>query len=152
MTTTAARPATTPSHAPARPALPVSAALKAGAVAGVAAAVVNVVVSAVARGPFGASEQFVPLTPGPIVMWTILGAIIGAVGWRLIVTKKTDSRALLNKLVPTVLVLSFIPDLALLATDAMPGQTTTGVLALMVMHVLTAVIAVTAYRKAMPAA
>ncbi len=34
----------------------------------------------------------------------------------------------------------------------MPGQSTAGVLALMVMHVLTAVIAVTAYRKAMPAA
>ncbi len=152
MTTTAARPATTPSSAPARPAFSASTALKAGAVAGVAAAVVNVVVSAVARGPLGASDQFAPLTPGPIVMWTILGAIIGAVGWRLIVTKKDDSRALLAKLVPTVLVLSFIPDLALLATDTMPGQTTTGVLALMVMHVLTAVIAVTAYRKAMPAA
>ncbi len=152
MTTTAARPATTPSHALARPALPASTALKTGAVAGVAAAVVNVVVSAVARGPFGASDDFAPLTPGPIVMWTILGAIIGAVGWRLIVTKKDDARALLVKLVPTVLVLSFLPDLALLATDAMPGQTTAGVLALMVMHVLTAAIVVTGYRRSMPAA
>ena len=126
-------------------------ALKTGAVAGVIAAVVNVAVSAIARGPFDASDDFAPLTPGPIVLWTILGAIVGALGWRLIVTKKANSRALLAKLVPTVLVLSFLPDLALLATDTMPGQTTAGVLALMVMHVLTAVIAVTAYRKAMPA-
>ncbi len=126
-------------------------ALKTGAVAGLIAAIVNLAVSAVARGPFDASDEFVPLTPSPIVLWTIVGAIIGAIGWRLIVMKKVNSRALLARLVPTVLVLSFLPDLALLATDTMPGQTTAGVLALMVMHVLTAVIAVTAYRKAMPA-
>ncbi len=64
---------------------------------------------------------------------------------------KANSRALLARLVPTVLVLSFLPDLALLATDTMPGQSTAGVLALMVMHVLTAAIVVTGYRKAMPA-
>jgi len=126
-------------------------ALKTGAAAGVIAAIANVAVSALVRGPFDASDEFVPLTPGPIVLWTTVGAIIGAIGWRLIVTKRTNSGALLARLVPTVLVLSFLPDLALLATDTMPGQTTAGVLALMVMHVLTAVIAVTAYGEAMPA-
>ncbi len=34
----------------------------------------------------------------------------------------------------------------------MPGQTTAGVLALMVMHVLTTLIVVTGYRRSMPAA
>ena len=115
------------------------------------AAITNVVISVIARGPLGASDDFVPLTLGPIVMWTILGAIIGAVGWRLIVNTSAHSRALLNALVPTILVLSLIPDVALLATDSTAGQTTAGVVALMVMHVVTAVIAVTAYRKAMPA-
>jgi hypothetical protein len=110
-----------------------------------------VLVSALARGPLGARDDFVPLSPGPIVMWTVVGAIIGAVGWRLIVNRSAHSRALLGKLVPTVLVLSLVPDVALLATDSTPGQTTTGVLALMVMHVVTAVIAVTGYRTAMPA-
>ena len=61
------------------------------------------------------------------------------------------SRTVLNTLVPAVLVLSFIPDVALLATDSVAGQTTAGVVALMVMHVVTAVIVVTAYRKVMPA-
>ena len=152
MTTTSVPAATTASQTPARQSVTAGTALKTGVVAGVVAAVVNVAVSAVARGPFGASDDFVPLTPGPIVWWTIVGAIIGALGWRLIVNKKANSRALLAKLVPTVLVLSFIPDLALLASDTMPGQTPAGVLALMVMHVLTAVIVVTGYRKAMPAA
>ena len=151
MTTTSVHAATTAAVRTQRPAVTVGTAAKTGAVAGVLAAIVNVAVSAIARGPFDASDDFVPLTPGPIVFWTIVGAIIGALGWRLIVTKKANSRALLAKLVPTVLVLSFLPDLALLATDTMPGQTTSGVLALMVMHVLTAVIVVTAYRKAMPA-
>ena len=114
------------------------------------AAVTNLVISAIARGPLGASDDFVPLTAGPVLMWTLLGAIIGAVGWRLIVNTSARSRALLTTLVPTVLVLSLIPDVALLATDSTAGQTTAGVVALMVMHVVTAVIAVTAYRKAMP--
>jgi hypothetical protein len=131
------------------PVVSVRSALSTGAVAGAAAAVVNVVISAVARGPFGASDDFVPLTPGPIVMWTILGALLGAAGWRLVV-RSARSRALLTRLVPTVLVLSFLPDLALLATDTMPGQTPAGVLALMVMHVVTAAIVVTAYLRVMP--
>ena len=133
-----------------RAAVSLGTALRTGAVAGVIAAIVNVAISAVARGPFGASDEFLPLTPGPIIMWTILGAIIGAVGWRLIVNKKADSGALLRWLVPTVLVLSLIPDIALLASDSMAGQTTAGVLALLVMHAVTAMIAVTACRKAMP--
>lgn len=143
---------TTSTSAPTRrSAVSLGTALRAGAVAGVIAAVTNVVISAIARGPLGASDDFVPLTPGPIVMWTILGAIIGAVGWRLVVTTSAHRRALLTTLVPTVLVLSLIPDVALLAADSVAGQTTAGVVALMVMHVVTAVIAVTAYRKAMPA-
>ncbi len=143
---------TTSTSAPTRrSAVSIATALRTGAVAAVIAAVTNVVISAIARGPLGASDDFVPLTPGPIVMWTVLGAIIGAVGWRLIVNRSARSRALLKTLVPAVLVLSLIPDVALLATGSTAGQTTAGVAALMVMHVVTAVIAVTAYRKAMPA-
>jgi len=127
-----------------------STALKTGLGAGVVAAILNVIVSVVARGPFDASDDFVPLTPGPIVFWTIVGAVVGAIGWRLIVNKKADSRGLLNKLVPTVLVLSLIPDVALLGNDSMEGHSTGAVVALMVMHVLTAAVVVTAYRKAMP--
>jgi hypothetical protein len=84
-------------------------------------------------------------------MAAMVRAATGAVGWRLIVYTSAHGRALLNTLVPTVLVLSLIPDVALLATDSVAGQTTAGVMALMVMHVVTAVIAVTAYRKVMPA-
>ena len=144
MTTSTAGPAS-------RSATGLGTALITGAVAGVIATVANIAVSAIARGPLGASDDFVPLTPSPIVMWTILGALIGAIGWRLIVNRSDRSRTLLTRLVPIVVVLSLIPDVALLATDSTPGQTTTGVLALMAMHVVTAVIAVLAYRRTMPA-
>ena len=133
-----------------RSAVSVGSALKTGAVAGAIASVVNLAISALARGPLGASDDFAPLTPGPIVMWTVLGAIIGAIGWRLIVNRSHRSAAVLRALVPTVLILSLLPDVALLATQAMPGTTTPGVLALMVMHLATAAIAVSAYRRAMP--
>lgn len=149
--TTSTSTSTSTSASTRRSAVSPGTALRTGAVAGVIAAVTNLVISAIARGPLGASDDFVPLTPGPIVVWTILGAILGAVGWRLIVYTTAHSRALLNMLVPTVLVLSLIPDVALLATDSVAEQTTAGVVALMVMHAVTAVIAVTAYRKAMPA-
>ena len=125
-------------------------ALTTGAVAGVVAAAVNVAISAFARGPLDAGDDFMPLTPGPIVMWTILGALVGAVGWRRIVNTSPRSRALLRRLVPAVLVLSFIPDVALLATDGMTGQTTPAVLSLMVMHAVTAAVVVAAYSRAMP--
>ena len=145
-----ARPSTSAPTGRSAPAL--GTALGTGALAGVAAAALNLVVSAVARGPLGTSDEFVPLTPGPVVMWTVLGAVIGALGWRLVVRTSSRSRAVLTRLVPTVLLLSFVPDVALLVTDSVPGQTTTGVAALMVMHVVTAVVAVTAYGRTMPAA
>ena len=134
-----------------RPAVGLGTALVSGALAGAAAVVANLVVSAVARGPLGASDEFVPLTAGPVVMWTLVGAVVGAVGWRLVVTRSARSRAVLTSLVPTVLVLSLVPDVALLVSDSVPGQTTAGVGALMVMHVVTAAVVVAACRKAMPA-
>ncbi|MBI4940048.1 MAG: hypothetical protein HY830_04810 [Actinobacteria bacterium] len=125
-------------------------ALGVGAAAGAVAAASNLAVSALARGPLGASDDFVPLTAGPVVLWTVVGAVVGAVGWRLVVTRSARARAVLAVLVPAVLVLSLVPDVALLVTGSTPGQTTTAVVALMVMHVLTAAVVVTAYRRAMP--
>jgi hypothetical protein len=135
---------------PTRPAVSVRSALTTGAVAAVVSGAANVAISLFARGPLGVSTEFLPLTPGPIALWTIIGALAGAAGWRLIVNRSARSGAVLRALVPTVLVLSLVPDVALLITGAMPGTTVTGVVSLMVMHVVTAAIAVTAYRRTMP--
>ncbi len=145
MTATTAGPATR-----GRPAVRLGSALAAGVLAGTTATVSNLLVSAVARGPLGASDEFVPLTAGPVVMWTLVGSVVGAVGWRVVVTRSARSRAVLTRLVPAVLVLSLVPDVALLASDSVPGQTTAGVGALMAMHVVTAGVVVAACRRAMP--
>jgi hypothetical protein len=135
---------------PTRPAVSVRSALTTGAVAAALSGAVNVAISVFARGPLGVSAEFLPLTPGPIALWTVIGVLVGAAGWRLIVNRSARSSAVLRTLVPTVLALSLIPDVALLVTGAMPGTTVAGVVSLMVMHVVTAAIAVTAYRRTMP--
>ena len=127
-------------------------AMRTGGIAAAIAVAANVVISVLARGPLGAGDDFVPLSAGPIILWTVIGALVGALGWRLIVNRSARSRALLTWLVPTVLVLSLVPDIGLLITDSTPGQSTTGVIALMILHVVTAAILVSVYRRVMPVA
>ena len=125
--------------------------LRTGALAGVTAVVANLAIAAGTRRAFGVSDEFVPLAAGPVVLWTVVGALVGAVGWRLVVTRSSRSRAVLVLLVPAVLVLSLVPDAALLVSDSVPGRTPAGVAALALMHVVTAVLVVAACRRAMPA-
>ena len=119
-----------------------------GAVGGL---VVNSVIAWVARSVFDVPDVFQPLTLPVYGMLTVLGAIVGAVGWHLIATRARNATRLLGWLVPTVLVLSLIPDVLLLADrSAQPGITTAGVIALMLMHFGVAAAAVPAYRRFIP--
>ena len=119
-----------------------------GAVGGL---VINSVIAVIARSVFGAPATFQPLTLPAYGTFTVLGAIIGAIGWHLIATRARHATRLLGWLVPTVLVLSLLADLPLLMDkSAMPGTTTAGVLALMLMHFGVAAAAVPAYRKFIP--
>ena len=119
-----------------------------GAVGGL---VINSLIAVVARSVFDAPAEFQPLTLPAYGTFTVFGAIIGAVGWHLIATRARHATRLLGWLVPTLLVLSLIPDLMLLADKtAQPGTTTAGVIALMLMHFGVAAAAVPAYRKFIP--
>jgi hypothetical protein len=120
-----------------------------GAVGGL---VVNSVIAVVARSVFDAPATFQPLTLPAYGFFTVLGAVVGAIGWHLIATRARNATRLLGWLVPTVLVLSLIPDVLLLVdTTVQPGITTAGVIALMLMHFGVAAAAVPAYRKFIPA-
>lgn len=113
--------------------------------------VVNSVIALAARGLFDASDEFMPLKPPVYGLFTVIGAVIGAVGWHLIVGRARDAAGVLRVLVPTVLVLSLIPDVLLLVNrDAQPGITTAGVVALMLMHFGVAAAAVPAYLRFIP--
>lgn len=123
---------------------------KAIAVGAAGSVLVNASIAAVARGPLDASDALQPLDPPVFIMWTVLGVVIGAVGWRLIRNRAQQPTRLLRWLVPAVLVVSLLPDLWLYVSDSMPGTSGTAVLALVAMHLATAAIAVTAYRRFLP--
>ncbi len=112
--------------------------------------VINGVIALLARTFFDIPAEFPQLTLPVYGFLTVVGAIAGAIGWHLVVARSSNASGALRVLVPTVLVLSLIPDVVLLASGSQPGTTTAGVVALMLMHVGVAVAAVPAYRRFIP--
>lgn len=116
---------------------------------GVLAAIVvsslaNAVLAVVALA-LGAPDDFQPLMPGSYVFLTTVGVIAGAVGWAVVRKVSKDPEKLVRWLVPTVVVVSFVPDFLLFGAGGVVG-----VMALLLMHVAVAAAAVFAYRKVMP--
>jgi hypothetical protein len=118
-----------------------------GAVGGL---VINTLIAWAARGLLDVPAAFEQLTLPVYGPLTVVGAIVGAIGWHLIATRSRNATRLLTWLVPVVLVLSLIPDVLLLTSDSQPGTTTGGVIALMLMHFGVAAAAVPAYRRFIP--
>ncbi|CAM5300417.1 DUF6069 family protein [Streptomyces aurantiogriseus] len=105
---------------------------------------VNALIAVLAH-MLGAPEDFDPLKPSSYAFLTALGVLAGSVGWALVRRFSRDPERLLRRLVPSVVVLSFVPDFFLFEEGEV-----TGVVALLAMHVVVAVIAVQAYRRVMP--
>jgi hypothetical protein len=122
----------------------------AAAVGAVGGLVINTVIATLARTLFDIPSEFQQLTLPVYGFLTVVGAVVGAIGWHLIATRSRNASGVLRVLVPTVLVLSLIPDVLLLVSESQPGTTTAGVIALMLMHVGVAVAAVPAYRRFIP--
>ncbi|CAM3307420.1 DUF6069 domain-containing protein [Kibdelosporangium persicum] len=116
----------------------------------VVACLVNIGIAALAHAA-GASEDFEPLTIGAYVTYTVVGIIAGTIGWALVRQRAENPRAVLRWLVPTVVVISFIPDVAMFfVPDFQPNANAVGIIALLVMHVVVAVCAVAALVRALP--
>ncbi|UUU29315.1 DUF6069 family protein [Streptomyces sp. CA-210063] len=113
-------------------------------IAFVLSALVNALIAVLAHA-LGAPEDFDPLEPPSYAFLTALGVLAGAVGWALIRRFDRNPERLLRRLVPSVVVVSFVPDFFLFDEGEVIG-----VVALLVMHVAVAVIAVQAYRRVMP--
>ena len=113
----------------------------------VLASAANTAVSFAAQGLGASPEVIQGLTPAAYVFFTAVGVIIAAVAWALIRRKAARPNALLRKLVPIVVAVSLLPDLALFA---IPGASPVGVIALMLMHVVVAAIAVPVFQKVLP--
>jgi hypothetical protein len=114
------------------------------ALAGIAGCAVIAVVARAAGVPGG----FTPLVVFPA--FVVIGVLAGAAGWNQVRQRSAGPRRLLACLVPAVLLLSFIPDLAVGAARALPHTTWGGVAALMLMHVTVTAVAVPAYHRFLP--
>lgn len=84
--------------------------------------------------------------PTTAITYSVIGVLIGALGWALIRRFAPRPAAVLRWLVPLVVVLSFIPDLMLLQY----GLSVLLVIGLMVMHVVCAAVAVPVFRRVLP--
>ncbi|MFF4362174.1 DUF6069 family protein [Streptomyces sp. NPDC001604] len=116
--------------------------------AAVVAVLGNVVVALLAHAA-GASGDFAPLHPSAYGPLTVFGVVLGAMGWAVVRRVAKNPAGLLRWLVPVLVVVSFGPDLSLLGGGT-PGSGPLAVIALMVMHVVVAVVAVAAYRRVLP--
>jgi hypothetical protein len=116
----------------------------------VAVAVATSVIAFVARAA-GAGDAFPPLQPQAYLTFATAGTLLAIGGWVLVVRVVRRSARALGVLVPVLLVLTFIPDVVLLATGFLPGATPGAVVALMLMHPVVAGAAVLAGRRIAPA-
>ncbi|MEU0878863.1 DUF6069 family protein [Lentzea sp. NPDC005914] len=118
-------------------------------VLGVAAAIViaaigNAIVSYVAQA-LGADPNAVEgLKPQGYVVLTAVGVIIAAFAWASIRKRAKDPARTLGRLVPIVVLVSFLADVPVYF---LPGASLIGVLALMLMHVVVASVAVPIFRR-----
>lgn len=117
---------------------------------GMGAVLVATTVVALIAQAVGAGADFPALKPAVYLPFAIVGLVAGYVGWRIVRSRAAHPGRVLRVLIPVVLVLSLIPDVVLLVTGFIPGTTTTGVIALMLMHVLVAAIGIPLYQRIAP--
>jgi len=113
-------------------------------------AVLTTIIALVARAA-GAGDAYPPLQPAVYLSFAVAGPLAALGGWALVVRFVRRSARLLRILVPVLVVLSLVPDVALLALGFIPGTTPGGVVALMLMHLAVAGVAVTAGQRIAPA-
>jgi hypothetical protein len=113
-----------------------------GPLAVIASVAANVVFTLIANAVFGVPPDFLPLTPDAIAMFTAVGVIGAVVVFALVARFSTRPIRLFRRIALVVLVVSFLPDLALpLIPDPVPAGPRE-VLILMATHVVPAAISV----------
>ncbi len=113
----------------------------------VAASIGNAIVSYLAQA-LGADPNAVEgLKPQGYVVLTAVGVIIAAFAWASIRKRAKDPARTLGKLVPIVVVVSFLADVPVFF---LPGASAVGVIALLVMHVVVAAVAVPIFHRVLP--
>jgi hypothetical protein len=120
----------------------------------VASLIVELIIAAIAHAA-GAYSDFHPFTFSGLIGPTVLGLVVAVVVWELVRRRAADPVAVMRRLVPIVVVLSWVPDIALGATHragtSQVAHTTWGeVAALMVMHLFVAAIGIGLFSQLLP--
>jgi hypothetical protein len=102
----------------------------------IAAVVANQIVHLLALSLFNISPEFPPLQAGTPIAFTIMGVLGAVIVFAIIGRLSRRPIRLFRMIALIVLVLSFIPDIALLVTGAIPGTSLVAVGTLAVMHVV----------------
>ncbi|MDX8034064.1 DUF6069 family protein [Lentzea sp. BCCO 10_0856] len=114
--------------------------------AAVVSIVVNALIALVAGKFVPAGAERMGLALAEYAPATVIGILLGTLGWYLVRRSARDPRRVLRVLVPVVVVLSWIPDLGVLAA----GATLVNSLALIAMHTVVAVATVPVLSRVMP--
>src|SRR5262245_28091751 len=101
-----------------------------GPLAIVASVIANQIIHFVALALLNISPDFPPLMIGPPIMFTIIGVLGAVIVYAIIGRLSRRPIRLFRAIALIVLVLSFIPDIALLTSNMLPGTSLTAVLTL----------------------
>jgi hypothetical protein len=113
------------------------------AAAFVASAVANVVVGSAWRAILNLPSNFANIQPPGIISITLVGVAAAVIVFAIVARVVDDPLRIYTFVVaPIGLIVSWLFDVALYVTRAFPGTTGRGVVALMSLHVITAVITV----------
>ena len=114
--------------------------------AAVVSIAVNSLVALLAGMVIPADAERVGLALGEYAPATVIGILLGTLGWYLVRRFARAPRRVLRVLVPVVVALSWIPDLGILAA----GATVANSLALIVMHTVVAAATVPVLMRVLP--
>jgi uncharacterized protein DUF6069 len=111
----------------------------------IAASVANAVISLIAQAAGADTADYQGLTPAAYVSLTFLGTVAGVLAWIAVRAKADRPAVVLRRLVPAVVLVSLLADVAVGISVGW-----TGAIALGLMHVALAAIAVPVFRRALP--
>ncbi|BEP14193.1 hypothetical protein acdb102_25040 [Acidothermaceae bacterium B102] len=109
----------------------------------------SAVVAAIAHGA-GASDKFQALQVGTFAPLIVIGLVLAVVAWQVARRRAADPARLMGWLVPTVVIVSLVPDVLVGATKSLPHSSWGGVAALMVMHLVVAAAGVLSFARFLP--
>jgi len=118
-------------------------------IASIGSALATSVIAFVAHAA-GVSDDFDPIAPSDYLTLAVIGVGLASLSWFAIARRTANPRTILTRLVPAVVLISFIPDLLLGVSQSEPGTTWGAVAWLMLMHLAVAAITVPTLARVIP--